>query len=445
MSWKDRYKDKLISAEAAAKLVKSGDRVALAHRRGASNFMFALANRAPELRDVTLVANWFVDYPWLQPGLQDSFRVKDGYVTRVTRGAIREKRNDWIPVLTGLAGDKDRQANQERSAVSNYADFFITFVTPPDPDGTCSFGPDVWWSPSACATAKTVIAEVDPHLPWVYGDNIPISQIDYLLDGPAPGEKVYYSPTPPQDEYEKLQVIGALAAGLIRDGHTIQVGTGSASEAVYDFLATKNDLGIHSEIIDAGAVNLVKLGVVTGKYKNYYPGKAVGGGTTLAQYREARPLLEFLDHNPLFEFRDAGWVSSIPNIAANDNMVAVNTALMIDLLGQVNCSSLGPVPISGPGGQVEFCIGSHYSRGGRSIHCMLSTALNGTQSRIVPMLEPGSQVMIPMPYLDYLVTEHGVVNLENKTRRERAEAIISVAHPDFRAELKKAAKELFWP
>jgi 4-hydroxybutyrate CoA-transferase len=348
-------------------------------------------------------------------------------------------------MLTGLAGDKERQTNKDRAAVFNNADYYITFVTPPDKDGICSFGPDIWWSPNACATAKTVIAEVDAHLPWVYGDNIHVSKIDYFIDAPAPGEKVYYAPTPQPDEYEKLQVIAALASDLIKDGDTIQVGTGSASEAVYEFLSTKNDLGIHSEIIDAGAVNLVMQGVLTGKRKNFYQGKAVGGGTTLAQYPEAMPLMEFMDHNPIFEFRDASWVSGIPNIAANDNMVAVNTSLAVDLLGQINCCSLGPVPIGGPGGQVEFCIGAHYSRGGRSIHCMLSTALNGTKSRIVPMFEPGSQVMIPMTYLDYLVTEHGTINLENKSRRERAEVLISVAHPDFQPELRRSAKALFWP
>lgn len=443
MNWKDLYKDRLVSAETAAKMVKSGEKVSLALRRSASNFMLALAERAPDLSGVTLVSNWFVDYPWFKPGMEESFTVKDCFVSRITREAIREKRNDWVATLTGVGCDKERQAT--RTPIYNYSDYSVAFVSPPDKDGICSFGPDIWWSPNSCATAKTVIAEVDSHLPWVCGDNIPASKINYFIDAPPLGGEIYHAPTPPPDEYEKLQVIGALAADLINDGDTIQIGTGSASEAVYEFLGAKNDLGVHSEIIDIATVNLLKKGVITGKQKNFHSGKVVGGGGSIALNSGSRSLMEFMDHNPIFEFRDVSWVCQIPNIAANANMVAVNTALTVDLLGQVNCSSIGPVPIGGPGGQVEFCIGAHYSRGGRSIHCMLSTALNGTKSRIIPMFETGSQIMIPMPYLDYLVTEYGSANLENKSRRERAEALISIAHPDFQPELRKAAKELFWP
>ena len=444
VNWQNDYKKKLISPDYAASLVKSGDKVKMAHRRAVSNFMLALVKRASELRDVELSSNWFYDYPFLRPGLEESFRVKTGYATRVIRD-IGLKYIDWIAFVTGLSGDVERQANQDRASGYNYGDFFIAFITPPDKDGICSYGPDVWWSPNGTATAKTVIAEVDHSLPWVYGDSIHVSNIDYFIDAPAEKEKIYYSPTPPSDEYEKLQVIGALAAELVNDGDTIQVGTGSASEGVYDFLGAMNYLGIHSEIIDAGAMNLVKQGVINGKNKNFHHGKAVGGGSTITHYEQYRPLLDFIDHNPMFEFKDSSWVSSIQNVMANDNMVAINTALSIDLLGQVNCSSLGSEFISGPGGQIEFCFGAHCSKGGRSVHCLLSTAVKGTKSRIVPMFEPGTHVSVPIPFIDYLVTEYGVVNLENKSARERSEAIISVAHPDFQPELRKAAKKLFWP
>jgi len=157
------------------------------------------------------------------------------------------------------------------------------------------------------------------------------------------------------------------------------------------------------------------------------------------------PALQFVDNNPMFEFRDISYIANVPRVASNDNLVAINAVMAIDLIGQAVIDSLGSVPLSGPGGQPEYLIGSHYSQGGRAISTITTTAKGGTISRIVPQLEKGAMVAIPSFYMDYLVTEYGVVNLENKSRRERAEAIISIAHPDFQPELRKAAKKLFWP
>ena len=222
---------------------------------------------------------------------------------------------------------------------------------------------------------------------------------------------------------------------------------GTAAEAIRDFLGDKNDLGIDSEVIYSYTIDLVKRGVVTGKNKNVDTGKVTAANLQLYGRNEPASIesLAYVKNNPGFLFRDISTQCNVGRIASQDNMVAVNNILGVDLLGQVVITHLGPIPITGPGGQVDFCVGAHYSRGGRSISMLKSTALDNTVSRIVPTFEAGTVIMIPMVYLDYLVTEYGIANLDCKSRRERAEAIISVAHPDFRDELTQAAIKMFYP
>jgi len=253
-------------------------------------------------------------------------------------------------------------------------------------------------------------------------------------------------PVPSAEEQEIAQVIGANAASLVNDGDSIEIGAGTAAEATIDFLGDKNELGIDSELTYVQIVDLVKRGVITGKRKNVDLGKVVNSCFwTYAEDPKVPEALEFITENPTFEFRDISTMCNVPRIASQDNMVAINSILAVDLLGQVVITHLGSTPISGPGGQVEYCIGAHYSKGGRSIAMLSSTALRGKVSRIIPKLEAGTAVMIPMVYLDYLVTEYGIANLDCKSRWERADALISVAHPDFQPELRTAAKEMFYP
>ncbi len=217
------------------------------------------------------------------------------------------------------------------------------------------------------------------------------------------------------------------------------MGIGAISEAIGLFLMDRNDLGIHSELMTASHVELVKRGVATGKYKATHKGKAVAamvvGGADL----------EFVDNNPVFELYSVLYTNSLPNIAVQNNQVAVNSTLSIDLTGQVAAESVGPQMYSGIGGQMTFMMGAMYSKGGRSIMVLPATARKGTLSRITPMLAPGSTLTTPRQYTDYVVTEFGIVNLQGKTQRQRAEALISIAHPDFQPELQKAAKKMFWP
>jgi len=452
MKWQDKYKDKLITAKQAAELVTSGSDVLFPISNHPKDIASELSKRYGELRDVTLTAHWVEDYPFLHPGkhpeMGKSFSIKDPMTVMSTREEVREKRIDWKPTIFGLS-DGNRQLCADRGRLYHYKDFFFFKLTPPNSAGYSSFGPRHWYSPSACRTAKVKIAEIDPHLPWVYGEYVSLDDIDYLVETPETSgimaaEVVVAVPSP--EEQKIAQVIGANATSLVNDGDTLEIGTGTAAEAAIDFLADKNDLGIDSELTYVQIVELVKRGVITGKRKSVDMGKVVNSCFwTYADDPKVPEALEFITGNPTFEFRDISTMCNVPRIASQDNIVAINNILAVDLLGQVVITHIGPTPISGPGGQVEYCIGAHYSKGGRSIAMLSSTALDGKVSRIVPKFEAGTAVMLPMVYLDYLVTEYGIANLDCKSRRERAEALISVAHPDFQPELRQAAKEMFYP
>ena len=447
MGWQDKYKHKLITAKEAAGLVKSGDVVVFPLFLQPKDIGDEIAKRKDELRHVTLVSHWSEDYPWFRPGMEESFTVKDGFIFPHARQAAKEKRTDWVPAIFGIS-DGLRQAEPGRSSLYHYANIHLVQVTPPNKSGYCSFGHAPWWSPTAVKTAHTVIAEINPKLPWTFGEYVHISELDYLVEAreaqleSKPGLQL----GPTDEDFHKSQIVGKYVVSLIKDGDTLEIGTGLLPEAVMDFLKDRNDLGIDSEMIFVKMIDLIKEGVITGKRKNVNQGKVVNTALlNFAGQPGSSEVFDFVENNPIFEFRDVSYICNVPRIASNDNMVSINSAVAIDLIGQTVISHLGPIPISGPGGQVEYNIGSHYSKGGRSITCLLSTAKDGTVSRIVPQLESGTGVLLPLYYVDWLVTEHGMVNLECKSRRERAEAIISVAHPDFRTELKKAAKKLFWP
>lgn len=448
MKWQEKYAEKVKTPEEAAELIKPGDKVVISMLLHPTSTCMALAKRKEELENVTILSHWGEDYPWFQPGWESSFQVQSAFITRPTREGHRDRRFDFVPSTFGLS-DGLRHKEYLRGKIYPDADFFILKVTPPNKHGWCSFGHHVWYSYVAAKTAKTVIAEVDPNLIWTYGHQVHVSDLDYLVDGAQPfevGEIGQVLPTPPADEAEKVQVISAHIAELIRDGDNLEIGTGSPSEGVMEFLGTKNDLGIDSEMMYVQMIDLIKAGNITGKWNNIHPGKHVA--TCMFTYPgdpRVPPALDYMDQNPAFELYDVSYICNVPRIASIDNMVSINSAVGIDLNGQAVISHLGPTPISGPGGQVEYNIGAHYSKGGRSFLALLSTARGGTVSRIVPHFEPGTVVLIPNIYVDYLVTEYGVANLDCKSDRERAEAIISVAHPDFQPELRKAARKMFYP
>jgi len=449
MRWQDQYADKIKTPEEAARLVKSGDKVVVANLLQPITTCMALAKRKDELEDVLLLAHWNNDFPWFQKGWEKSFQIHSAFILRPTREGHKEKRFDFVASIFGISNG-ERHNEYLRSGIYPGADVYIVQVSPPDKNGWCSFGYHVWWSPTAVKTAKLVIAEVVPDFVRTYGGNlVHISDLDVLVENIVPvgvNEIIHDLPIPHVEDWEKTQVIGALIAEQVKDGDTVQIGTGTASEAAWDFFDSKNDLGIDSEIIHIQAIDLIKSGNITGKRKNINTGKTLATGLVIYPGNPKNAVaLDYIDMNPAVELWDVSHICNVPRIAANDNMVTINTAAGIDLNGQVTISHLGPMPISGPGGQVEYTIGSHYSKGGRSFLALLSTAKNGAVSRIVPHFEPGTVTMLPNVYVDYLVTENGIVNLEGKSDRQRAEAIISVAHPDFQPELRKAAQKMFWP
>lgn len=446
MTWKQKYADKLVSADQAARFIKSGDKVVVAMFAEPRSILSALETRREELQDVTLLSHWVEIHPWFEPGWEKSFNIQSGFITPATRIGHRERRFDWVPSAFGLS-DGLRHQEAMRGSIYANADVFLVKVSPPNKHGWCSFGHNIWYSPVAARTAKMVVVEVDNSVIWTYGDQIHISQIDYLVEGAIfEGLPATTAATPPVDDFEKAEVMGAHVASLMRDGDCFEIGTGTPSEMAMTFLEIKNNLSVDSEMIYPQMVDLIKKGVIDGKFNNIHPGKTLT--TCLYAFRgdpRTPGAIDYVDQNPQFEFRDVSYICNVPRIASIDNMVSINTAIAVDLNGQAVISHLGPVPVSGPGGQVEYCIGSHYSKGGRSITCLLSTAKGGSVSRIVPQFEAGSVIMIPNIYVDYLVTEYGIANLDCKSARERAEVLISVAHPDFRDELRDAARKLFWP
>ncbi len=445
MSWQERYRDKLVTADEAVQVVQSGDLVVFALGSGGEPTALgqALGRRRDELKGVRIlhaVAN--NPYPWLQES-GDAFEPRSIYIGPFERQAVQGRWLDYIPWSYGTT---ERQEHFDRWGAYTKPDVFMVKVSPPDDEGWCSFGHTVWYSPTAARNARTVVAEVDPTFIRTYGDNrIHVSRIDRLVEG-QPWPLTGQMPPVPEDEAEAASVIGALAGELIHDGDCIQVGVGVASQAVLRYLRGRRDLGVHSELLFSDMVQLAQEGIITGARKTLNPGKMVGTCYILwPGTEEQKAGAAWMDSNPQVELYDIGYVANVPRIAAHDNFVAVNSALAIDLTGQVAVDTLGTVPYSGTGGGLDFVVGANFSKGGRSIHALLSTAQHGQVSRIVPQFEAGAVPTIPRNYVDFVVTEYGVAGLQGRSLRERAQALLAIAHPGFRDELEAAARKLFWP
>jgi len=487
--WREEYKRKLVAAEDAVKVVKSGDLVFVPLPTAPPTLQQALVARAPELRNVRLLTSAPSLNPgWFSPGMEESFApIVELFIGGVARAAHDENRVDYLPDLFSLRFkglDEGRPESKDKEV-----DVYLTSVSPPDEHGFCSFGATMWNKRSYAKRAKCVIAEVEPAHIRTYGTNyIHVSEIDYFVETPQEPElseeewqELYQMfPKKKPEEIksrlrlnpprmlrvmlEVLRVVGGDVAAphlgldeptdaargiahylkeLIRDGDTFQIGVGRPSSfmvklGVFD---DKADLGIHTEMGCPGLPLLVREGIATGKYKTLHPGKAVFSTFAGCDADD----IEFVAENPAFEQHDSDYVANIRTVAMNDNMVAINNGLQVDLTGQI-CSEtqFGPRMINGQGGQTETHIGALLARGGRAITLLPSTALGG-MSTIVPQLDKGSLVTIPRHFADFIVTEYGVARLLDKTHRERAEELIAVAHPDHRAELRKEAQKLFWP
>ena len=415
MSWEPEYKKKLQTADEALRCVRSGTRVYI--QPGCAEpeaLVEALMRRAPELYDVEIVHMMTMGCaPYVAPEMAGHFRHNAMFIGGNVREAINDGRADYTPIYLS-----EIEALFENGEMP--IDVALIEVSPPDSHGFCSFGVGVDTTLTAARCARYVVAQVNDYMPRTYGDSfIHISDIDAVVESSRP-----------LCELKKPEVTGmhvAIArnvAGLIEDGAVLQTGVGGIPDAVLPFLADRRDLGVHSELVSEGVIPLIENGVITGARKNYKPRKIIVGfalGT--------RRFFEFVDNNPIFEFHPTAYTNDPALIARNDNMVAINSALQVDLTGQVCSDSIGNQFYSGIGGQVDFLRGASRSKGGKAIIAISSTAKNGTISRIVPMLSPGAGVVTSRGLVRYVVTEHGVAYLHGKSIRERARALIQIADP----------------
>ena len=440
LNWRDEYQRKLTTADEAAKVVKSGDRVVCTAGREPLAIGQALTARKEELKGVEIfLPTPTFDFGWYDPGWEDNFTVQVGYIFPggVASRAIEEKRNDFLVgellLWHGLS--------QIRKV-----DVLLTELSPPDEHGFCSFGASVYDKRSWLLKAGLVLAEVNNNLIRTYGDNfVHISQIDYFVEHPSTGRApgaVDLSGRPLVELPEYVKTISGYVSTLIKDGDTLQIGTGGTSESLVraGLMDNKQELGWHSEVTAPGIIRLVREEVVTGKYKTIDQGKAVataiGGGT--------KEEMDFVFMNPMFELRDVEYTHNPKTISRLDNIIAINNTLNIDLTGQIAAESLGARMFSGGGGLLAFATGAALSRGGRFVIVLPSTTGNGNISRIVAQLEPGTIITVPRTLADIVVTEYGIAKLKGKTQRQRAQELIAIAHPDFRVELRKETQGLYY-
>ncbi len=438
VSWQDEYKAKCVSPEEAVKVIESGDTVVIPVATEAQALSRALLNREDELKNVNVLLRMpRFDLGWLGGDVGDAFNViLDTQPASFGAKFMNEKGLDLIPFLYGLRFKGEHDARRMAEDI----DVVMIVVSPPDENGLCSFGLYLSHKKDYTSRAKKVLAEVcDSPAMRVRtpGDNyIHTSDIDFFVEHiPAPIQE-------PQQKHDQLDKrVAEYVSTLVRDGDTLELGPGlAASLPGLGTFNDKRDLGIHSPIIGPGLLDLIRRGIATGRCKNLHPGKAVSSGFRWVEREED---ISFIDGNPVFEVRSSSYVNDIRVIASNDRMVAINGILAIDLAGQIAADSIGTRMFGGAGGQVDFGIGSVLSKGGCSIAVLRSTASKGTISRIVSSLEPGTIVSLPWTFVDYVVTEYGIAKLLGKSRRQRAEELIAIAHPDFQGELAIQAKRLF--
>ena len=430
MPWETGYKKKLKSADEALQRVKSGMRVYI--QPGCAEpetLVEALIRRGPDVRDVEVVHMMTMGCaPYVAPEMAGHFRHNAVFIGPNVRDAINDGRADYTPIyLSEIEGLFESGAMP--------IDVALIEVSPPDSHGYCSFGVGVDTTLTAAKCAHHVIAQINDQMPRTYGDSfIHVSDIDAFVESSRPLCAMKKSTV------TDLQIaIARNVASLIDDGAVLQTGIGGIPDAVLPLLMDRKDLAVHSELVSDGVIPLIEAGVITGARKNFKPRKIILGfalGT--------KDLFEFVDNNPAFEFHPTAYTNDPGLIARNDNMVAINSALQIDLTGQVCSDSIGNQFYSGIGGQVDFLRGASRSKGGKPIIAISSTAKNGAISRIVPMLSPGAGVVTSRGLIRYVVTEYGVAFLHGKSIRERAKALIEIAHPKFRQELYEYCEKTKW-
>lgn len=423
--WRTVYQNKLVSAEQAVKVIESGNRIVTGHACGEpSALVEALVARASELSAVEIVHMVAMGpAKYAQPGMETSFRHNALFVGASTRKAVEDKRADYTPCFFS---EIPRLFREKLLPV----DVALIQITPPDEEGFCSYGLSADYTVAAAECAATVIAQVNAKLPRTGGAKIHLDSVNFLVEKDEPLLEL----KPPVIGAVEKQ-IGEHVASLIADGSTLQLGIGAIPDAVLLFLTGKKDIGIHSEMFSDGVVGLAEAGVITNKKKTINPGKFMA-----AFLMGTRKLYDFIDGNPEVELHPVDYINDPCVIGQHDNMVSINSALQVDLMGQVNAEMIGSRQFSGIGGQVDFVRGVSRAKNGKSIIALPSTASGGKVSRIACELDREAAVSTSRNDVHYIVTEYGIANLRGKSLRARALALIGIAHPDFRETLLAEAK-----
>jgi len=436
MDWTNIYQSRIVTPQDAVKAaVKSGNRIFLTGNVSVpQKVLAALVDYAPNLHDVEVCQALTIgpaDY--VKSELEVHLRVNTLFISHNVRKAVHEGRADFTPVLLS-----EFPLLFKRGLLP--LDVAIIHVSLPDEHGFCSLGVEVGLTKSPAESAKIIIAEVNQQMPRTLGDSfIHVSRLNYIVpvDYPIPE-----MPMTEEGNTDVVEKIAGYIADLIPDGATMQLGIGAIPDAVLKYLENKKDLGVHSELFSDGVIDLFNAGVITNARKTLHPGKIIAGfmlGT--------KRLYDWSDDNPVIEFHRTEYVNDPFVIAQNERMVAINSAIEVDLTGQVCADSIGPKLYSGVGGQLDFIYGASRSKGGVPIIALPSTTKmkDGTMiTRIAAMLKLGAGVVTSRNHVRYVVTEYGVADLYAKTIRQRAQQLISIAHPDFREDLDKQAKELHY-
>lgn len=434
-NWQEMYQSRMKTADEAVKAVKSGDRLFLTGNASVPlQLLDALVRHAPELEDVEIChVLTFGSTSYAAPDMVGHLRINSMFVSANVRQAVNEGRGDFTPV----------QLSEFPLLFKNGIlplDVALIHVSPPDENGYCTLGTEPGPTISAAESAKIVIAQVNDQMPRTLGDTkMHVERMHHIV---RVNEPICEHAMGQKGDEVVIEKIAGHIAGLIPDGATMQLGIGAIPDAVLKHLYSKKDLGVHSELFSDGVIDLVESGVITNARKTLHPGKVIAGfllGT--------KRLYDWVDNNPIVELYRTEYVNDPFVIAQNDRMVAINSALEVDLTGQVCSDSIGPRMHSATGGQLDFIYGASRSKGGVPIITLPSTATmrDGTViSKIVPMLKQGAGVVTTRNHVHYVVTEFGVAALYGKTVRQRTQALINIAHPQFRDEITAKARELHY-
>lgn len=435
MDWKTIYNSKVVSADEAVRAIKSGNRVFMTGNCSVPHRVLkALVDYAPSLENVEICqALTVAGSEYVAPEMEGHLRVNTMFISANVRKAVQEGRADFTPVLLSELPliFKNRILP---------LDVALIHTSPPDSNGICSYGIESGLTKTATESARIVIAQVNQRMPRILGNTfIHVKDIDYIV---PVDDDLAELPMESDGNNDIVEKIAGFIADRIPDGATMQLGIGAIPNAVLRFLKSKKDLGVHSELFSDSIIELVEAGIITGARKSIHKNKITAGfmiGT--------RRLYDWADNNPVIELQNTDYVNNPFTVAQNDNMVAINSAIEIDLTGQVCADSIGPKFFSGVGGQMDFIYGASMSKGGLPVIALPSTVClrDGTVlSRIVPMLKHGAGVVTTRNHIHCVATEFGMVDLYGRSVRERTHLLISIAHPDFREDLRKQAAALHY-